>query len=402
MNYDFPIINDIYEVLEAIAGRDEFVVAYRDGYTIIDYAVNFEDTFPPVKVAGGSAKMRAYRTRNYALRRECRGIIFDSETGKIIRRPYHKFFNMDERQETQNHLLPMSQPHVILEKLDGSMISPFAVRGELIWGTKMGDTDVAKLAQAFIADKPEYEDFAWRMIDNGITPIFEFCSRDQRIVIDYPETQLVLTALRGMTTGDYYPFEDFVLDDEAIPTVESVGPSGMTAQEIAEWVAPWRTDSEGVVIRFDTGHMVKVKCDWYCRLHKTKDKMRFERHIVEMILDKSIDDLKPHLSDEDKKRLAQFEMRLHQEIHDTCLFINGLTDSIYFKGYDKKHVAMEIAPTIKAPLRSIVFKMMDHHSDDGGSFNDVRDEFLKVLNSHLSSNVKYEEFKETLNWTVKF
>jgi hypothetical protein len=63
---------------------------------------------------------------------------------------------------------------------------------------------------------------------------------------------------------------------------------------------------------------------------------------------------------------------------------------------------MEIAPSIKAPLRSIVFKMMDHHSDDGGPVSSARDEFMKVLVSHLSSNVKYEEFKETLNWTVKF
>lgn len=62
MNYEFPVIRTIQDVLPHIEGRDEFVVAERDGYTVINYAVAMEDTFPPVKVAGGSAKIKYRKT----------------------------------------------------------------------------------------------------------------------------------------------------------------------------------------------------------------------------------------------------------------------------------------------------------------------------------------------------
>ena len=136
-----------------------------------------------------------------AVRRECRGIIFDTATGDIIRRPFHKFFNVNERDETQDHRVDLSRPHAILEKLDGSMIAPFLVNGELIWGTKMGATDVAKPVEEFIKNNPQYLSFAEEAVHHGLTPIFEWCSRKQRIVLDYKEDQLVLTAMRNQITG---------------------------------------------------------------------------------------------------------------------------------------------------------------------------------------------------------
>jgi hypothetical protein len=39
MNYKFPLINNISDVLPAIAGRDEFVVTEKEGYTVINYNV---------------------------------------------------------------------------------------------------------------------------------------------------------------------------------------------------------------------------------------------------------------------------------------------------------------------------------------------------------------------------
>jgi hypothetical protein len=41
------------------------------------------------------------------------------------------------------------------------------------------------------------------VIDGDMTPIFEWCSRNQRIVVDYPEDMLVLTAVRDNIEGVY-------------------------------------------------------------------------------------------------------------------------------------------------------------------------------------------------------
>lgn len=108
MKYEFPRITHLDEIRTAIAGADEFIIAERDWGYVVNYLVNMKDTFPPVE------------TVNDAIRREARGLIFDRD-GSLISRPYHKFFNVNERDETQAHLIDLSQPHRILEKLDGCL-----------------------------------------------------------------------------------------------------------------------------------------------------------------------------------------------------------------------------------------------------------------------------------------
>jgi hypothetical protein len=51
--------------------------------------------------------------------RECRGIIFHKATGQMLARRLHKFFNINEMEETAPERLDMSRPHVLLEKADG-------------------------------------------------------------------------------------------------------------------------------------------------------------------------------------------------------------------------------------------------------------------------------------------
>jgi RNA ligase len=201
MNYQFPIIETIDDILPAIKGRDEFIIADRDDHLIANYLVNFADTFPnPAEVNDPVV------ARNYAIRRECRGITFDKKSGKIIRRVYHKFFNLNERPETSQNNVDFSQDHVVMTKLDGSMIAPFYSEGQLRFGTKMGITEVAGPAEKFAYASRNYIDFSRNLIADGYTPIFEWTSRKQKIVIDYPEDNLVLTAVRHMITGEYVPY----------------------------------------------------------------------------------------------------------------------------------------------------------------------------------------------------
>ena len=49
MFYEFPLIEKLDDVLSAIEGRSEFVVAEREGFTVVNYIVAMDDTFPPIK-----------------------------------------------------------------------------------------------------------------------------------------------------------------------------------------------------------------------------------------------------------------------------------------------------------------------------------------------------------------
>lgn len=171
-NYKFPIITDIEQVRSAIANKEEFYEADKGDHIIFNYTVNFDKTFPEVE------------TEEDAILRECRGIIFDKATGKIIRRPWHKFFNINEKVETRAINLDWSKPYRVFEKLDGSMIAPYKIGDKVLIGTKMGETEVAKNAENFILGNSSYQDFINYCLERNITPIFEWCSRKNRIVVD--------------------------------------------------------------------------------------------------------------------------------------------------------------------------------------------------------------------------
>jgi len=399
MDYTFPVIKNISDVLPAIAGRDEFVVAEKDGYTVINYNVMFNDTFPPIdgrKEGVGADPLADF----YAmLRRECRGIIFDSKTGDIIRRPFHKFFNVSERAETQADIIDLSRPHVILEKLDGSMIAPFIVNGQMIWGTKMGATDVAKPVEEFVKNNPHYEDFAHSMLSMNLTPIFEWCSRKQRIVLDYKEDQLILTAVRHMSKGTYSPHKHMLsLAGDLIPVVRAFEPQ-TDMKAFIEYVHDLE-DLEGFVVRFDDGHMLKLKCQWYLQIHRAKEAILQDRNVVQMILENTIDDVKAHLPVEDRDAITVFENDFNEAINQR---VNKIWSDVQFYKSDKyigdrKEFAINHATNFDSFTRPIMFSLWDKE----GTKEQVKDAIYSVIINNLSRNTKYEALRDKWFHNVTF
>lgn len=205
MNYKFPVIRNINDVLPHIEGREEFIVAEREFGTVINYMVSMPDTFGSVsigsKMVKGAPKEFHY-DHSSLIRRECRGIKF-YPNGEIAARVFHKWFNIGEREETLPHNIDMTKPHTIEEKLDGSMLHPMIVGERIRWMTKMGLTEVSAQAEEYVIKNPKYQNFAHWCIENSLTPMFEWCSLKQRIVISYPEDKLVLLAVRNNITGEY-------------------------------------------------------------------------------------------------------------------------------------------------------------------------------------------------------
>ena len=190
MQYKFPVIENIEQVLPAIAEKPEFIVAEREGYKVVNYMVNKADTFPEVT------------DTNSAILRECRGIKFYSD-GKIAARPFHKFFNINERAEVSVNNINLVDPHYLMTKLDGSMIHPILLNGNIRWMSKMGITSVSEQVEYFVQNNTKYVEFAKWCLSESFTPIFEWCSTKQRIVVHYEEDQLILLAVRHMITGEY-------------------------------------------------------------------------------------------------------------------------------------------------------------------------------------------------------
>ena len=326
MNYQFPLITNIRQAREAIVGRPEFSETDKGEYIVFNYHVAHDDSFVcPV-------------------RRELRGLIF-SPAGDVISRPFHKFFNLNEKEETRN--VDWSRPHHVLTKLDGSMVRPIPLPSGIRWGTKMGVTDVSLQCEAFVSQHRRYESFAAMCVDRGATPIFEYVSPSNRIVLEYSNEDCVLLAIRDNKTGVYLSVEsmNMVAAQYDIPVVQPMKNSLDTI--------PCLIDTEGVVVRFDTGHMIKIKSEWYVTIHRAKENLLFEKNVIRMILEDKVDDVLPNLPESDMRRIIAYKEKLLNNIEETVK-MSQLALSLFRKS-SKKDFAIDIAPCLRPFIRVLMF-----------------------------------------------
>ena len=52
--------------------------------------------------------------------------------------------------------------------------------------------------------------------------------------------------------------------------------------------------------------MIKIKTDWYCLIHKTKDEIRFEKNMLRIILEDNLDDILPMITDKDREVVLNY------------------------------------------------------------------------------------------------
>lgn len=132
----FATITNIDQIKKAVGSDPQWKIktkgdfifcSYRSG---IDAYANY-DTDPQVAM----------------IKREIRGLVFCSKTGKLVSRPFHKFFNVNENEESNEKNIKLGQKFWLLEKMDGSMCQPLLCRIEsedqfiLRFSTKMGKNE---------------------------------------------------------------------------------------------------------------------------------------------------------------------------------------------------------------------------------------------------------------------
>lgn len=347
----FPLIKHIDDVLPAIDGREEFVVARKDGYIAIDYMFVAPDTFGCLATTPDDPTAR--------IRRECRGIKFGPD-GAIIARPYHKFFNVGEKAETQPGLFDLSRYHVSMDKLDGSMIHPAIVHGQIVFMTRMGVTDQGRDALAFATTrKPEVLALCREHLEHGNTPIFEWCSPRNRVVVPYDKDELYLTAIREMHSGDYYSPPKLADQGLAYPGV-AICPMNPAITGFDDWLA-WVRDQkglEGFVIRFGDGHMLKVKADDYVMRHKAKDGLSHEKNVLAIVLAGTADDIAAKLPPEDAEGLIPYAAAVAGAMAAAAERIKArVIEAKAAIGDDRKRFALEVAPTFPSNERAIAFRV---------------------------------------------
>lgn len=135
---------------------------------------------------------------------------------------------------------------------------------------------------------------------------------------------------------------------------------------------------EGYVVRFDDGHMLKVKGAWYVQLHKTLDGLRHEKDVLRMILDERLDDAKGFIPVDLAAACDAFGAQIYKNIRTAAVDIYWEAQASFdkFNG-SKKRFALEVANGHK--FSPFLFKMYDN-LDEG------EDYMYKYLIDHVRMN----------------
>lgn len=374
MQFNPPVINNISDVLPHIKDNPAFIVVDKGWYTVIDYVYALRNTFD----------------NDFA--RECRGLKFRTDTGDIIARPYHKFHNMGECAGYFTTDVDLTLPHTVLDKLDGSMvhtcISP--VDGKIVLMTRMGNTDHAKKAEDYLSNAG-YELghlIAGMVFDNPTkTFIFEYVGPENRIVVLYPKEEMILTGIRDIVTGSYSTFMGMqaYLAGRDIPMV---APYPLLSGDLNDIYGD--LENEGAVVRFDTGAMVKIKADVYCRKHKSKELTETLKGVVQLIVDGNLDDILPQLEEDIADDLVDYQANLLfrlQEYHEGLRHILSLT-----KHMDQKTFANTI--TKQYPQATCGLLFMTRKSGDGYA------ELMNLIRKRYNKEADLVELFETLEFPL--
>jgi RNA ligase len=209
MKFNPPLIETIKDVLPVVKDNPAFVVKDKGWYTVIDYMYMTDKLF------------------HDPIERECRGIKFCSKTGRVLARPYHKFHNLNERPDYSTANVDLTQPHTILDKLDGSMVHTCASELGIYLMTRMGITEVAEAADKFMIANPiRFSGLLSTLPVEEYTYIFEYVGPNNKIVLNYSEEDLILTAIRHNYNGTYIFYDEMVKLAEAfnVPVVKHINP----------------------------------------------------------------------------------------------------------------------------------------------------------------------------------
>ncbi|MFU0504167.1 RNA ligase [Pseudaminobacter sp. NGMCC 1.201702] len=328
-------ISHINDVLPYVEGRKDFVVADKGDYTVIDYVFAGEDTF------------------DHPARVECRGIKFAPD-GSVLARPLHKFMNIGQAPDTQPDKIDFGQPHTITEKLDGSMIHPAIVSGEVVFMTRMGRTDVAKKAERHLT---EHVEMACRaMLDNHITPIFEWTAPENRIVVRYDDSNLTLLAVRHNYSGAYQDRKSAAMwaRDMGIPLVSHRSPSHTNAADFLAYARAIQ-GAEGFVVRFDNGLWVKAKGDDYVLKHRAKDSILQEKNILALVLNGGLDDVLPLLDEPDARAAREYAAAVEAGLAETAEELERRVAAN--SNLPQKEFALEFASELPALLQAPAYQV---------------------------------------------
>jgi len=186
---------------------------------------------------------------------QCRGIVFDLETEKVVARPFKKFFNIEELEWK----VP-NEPFELYEKVDGSLGILFWYKDQWVLTTQGSFTSEEGEAGRKMLETKNLSKF-----DKSVTYLFEIVYNQGVVRYDYNDLVL-LGAFYTQSGVEIPPKELFNTLSGTFRTAKTFNINS-SFEEIK--ALNWENE-EGFVARFASGFRCKIKFFDYIEKHKNK------------------------------------------------------------------------------------------------------------------------------------
>ena len=228
---------------------------------------------------------------------DCRGLILEKGTWKVLSLAFRKFFNAEEGNAAK---IDWNTAHV-LEKLDGTMIQVYYDWHDMTWyagttGTANGEGEVNN------KNGTTFNDLFWDTLNNKYTfnecllnkdliYVFELTTPYNIVVKPHGESSATLLTVRNRETLVELSGKDLEMVSVSldIPLVKSFDINAKNVGHLLKTFEgmPWY--SEGYVVVDSNFNRVKVKNPAYCAVHHLKGKTA-EHNILTIIKTNEIEE----------------------------------------------------------------------------------------------------------------
>ena len=211
---------------------------------------------------------------------DCRGLILERDTWKIMSMSFRKFFNHGESHAAK---IDWNSAHV-LEKVDGTMIQVYWDWHKKEWfaattGTAEGEGEVnnkmgTTFNELFWSTVVKYNNIFKNLLDKSFTYVFELTTPYNIVVKPHGESSVTLLAIRSNETLQELSYENILAAGKwlQVPVVKCFD---LNATDFGALIRtfegmPW--SEEGYVVVDGNFNRVKIKNPAYVAVHHLKSK----------------------------------------------------------------------------------------------------------------------------------
>lgn len=302
--------------------------------------------------------------------RECRGLVLEIGTWKLVAKAFDRFFNMEEAHEI-NKGFDWSDFNAF-SKEDGSLILVYFYNGSWRVNTRgsfaefnmhdCGKSWAELFWQALKLTPHEFHVIKKMGTQLHHTYVFEFCSIYNKVVREYKESKCYLIGVTSIINGKEFSNKDICEIADNFGFVKPETYQFKDIQDIVKFIEEQESVDptwEGVVVRDKNGLRMKIKSKTYVALHHLKgnDNIFLTKNLLPFILAGETDEVLTYFP-ECKERI--------DEITEIVNGAYGVLFANWWHGQDieeQKAFALYITKNSpwKTPFTGILFNLRKEH-----------------------------------------